>query len=168
MCVYMFGLFILVVVVAVVCVDVCVCVWDGERECIYIYIRHGNCLQKCEFLLHWNWLSAEKNNCPCGKEISSTKRKKEAPVLVPHWIPRETYRTCSHTAVTHLGHIIVNTVTHCYSHGLATGLNAVILTRLCAVFRLRKSECYESFESESGGGGGGRFQSSFKSMCVCE
>ena len=51
-------------------------------------------------------------------------------------------------AVAHLGRVIVNTVTCCYSRGLATGLNAVILTYFCAMFRLRKSKCYESFKSE--------------------
>ena len=66
-------------------------------------------------------------------------------------------------AIAHLGRVVFNTVTCCYSRGLATGLNAVILTRFCAMFRLRKSECYESFESEFFKGA--RFQSfSFESI----
>ena len=86
-----------------------------------------------------------EKNCPWGKEIGGTKKeekKKEAAVLVPHQIPAK------HTERVHMhhGYIIFSTVTCCYSHGLATGLNAVILTHFCATFRLRKSKCYESFE----------------------
>ena len=52
---------------------------------------------------------------------------------------RETYGARSHAAIARLDRVIVNTVT-C---GLATGLNAVVLTRFCALFRLRKGECYK-------------------------
>ena len=77
----------------------------------------------------------------------------------------ETYEAHLHAAIAHLGHIIVNTVTRCYSCGLATGLNAVILTRFCTMFRLRESECYESFESDFFKGA--RFQSfSFESIPI--
>ena len=68
-------------------------------------------------------------------------------------------------AIAYPNRVIVNTVTCCYSHGLATGLNAVILTSFCAMFWLRKSKCYESFESV----GGARFQSfSFESVPMPE
>ena len=42
----------------------------------------------------------------------------------------------------------MNPVTCCYSCGQATGLNAVIVPCFCTMFWLRKSKCYESFESE--------------------
>ena len=74
-----------------------------------------------------------------------------------------THRTneaCSYTVIARLGHVIVNAVICCYSHRLATGLNAVILTRFCTVFWLTKIKCYKSFDSYfflgvGGGGGGG-------------
>ena len=47
---------------------------------------------------------------------------------------RETYGTRSHAAIARLGRVIVNTVTRCESRGLATGLNAVILTRSALCF----------------------------------
>ena len=75
----------------------------------------------------------------------------------------ETYGVRLFAAVACLGHVLVNTVICYYSRGLATGLNAVILTRFCAMFRLRESECYESFESDFFKGA--RFQSfSFESI----
>ena len=49
-------------------------------------------------------------------------------------------------AIARLGRVFVNTVTCCYSRGLATGLNAVILLRYVSS---KKSECYKSFESGS-------------------
>ena len=68
----------------------------------------------------------------------------------------ETYGAHSYAAIARLGHVIVNTVTCCYSHTL----NTVILTCFSTMFRLRKIKCYESFESKfcvwwGGGGGGG-------------
>ena len=64
----------------------------------------------------------------------------------------ETYRARSHAAISHLGHVIVNIVTCCYSRRLATGLNTVILTCFCSMFQLRKSKCYKSFKSKFSGG----------------
>ena len=61
----------------------------------------------------------------------------------------ETYGVRLFAAVACLGHVLVNTVICYYSRGLATGLNAVILTPFCAMFQQRKSECYESFEGKS-------------------
>ena len=58
-------------------------------------------------------------------EISGTKKK--APVLVPHWIPTK-HGVHSYAAIACLGHVIFNTVSCCYSCGLATGVNTVILT----------------------------------------
>ena len=68
----------------------------------------------------------------------------EAPVLVLHQTP--TKRT--HVAIAHLSHLIVNTAAGCHFRRDALSLNAVILTRFCTMFQLRKSECSESFESE--------------------
>ena len=107
------------------------------------------------------------------------KKKKGSTSFSSALNTRETYGACSHVAVAHLGRIIVNTVTCCYSRGLATGLNAVILTCLCAMFQLRKSKCYKSSQGKFsrvgwgvvgvGGGGGARFQSfSFKSVPMPE
>ena len=109
----------------------------------------------------------EKANFHC---IESDFLRRKTTVRVEKKSAVQKGSTRSHAAIARLGHVIVNTVTRCYSRGLATGLNTVILTCFCAMFRLRKSECYESFESESSGGrgGGARFQSSsFESMCVC-
>ena len=63
----------------------------------------------------------------------------------------EIYGARSLAAVACLDHVIVNTntVTCYYSCGLAAGLNAVILTPICAMIQQRKSECYESFEGKS-------------------
>ena len=135
-------LFILVVVVVV-----CVCVCVRERECIYMY-------QAWELSSKMQIFAALKLTFHGEKQLSAWKRnqrykkekKKEALVLVSHRIA--TKHICSHAAITRLGHVIVNTVTHCYSRGLATGLNAVILTHFCAMFRLRKSERYNCFESK--------------------
>ena len=55
----------------------------------------------------------------------------------------EMYGVHSHVAIAHLGRVIANTVTCCYSHRLAIGLNADILTHSCAMFWLRKRKCYE-------------------------
>ena len=59
-----------------------------------------------------------------------------------------TYGVHSHTAIAHLSRLIVNTTTGYYSCGQALGLNTVIPTLFCAMFRLRKSEYSESFKSE--------------------
>ena len=82
--------------------------------------------------------------------------------MVPHQIPtKHTEHVCMQL-LPRLGHVIVNTVTCCYSRVLVNRLDAVILTRFCAMFRLRRRKCFESFESESSGWGGGggvaRFQ----------
>ena len=87
------------------------------------------------------------------KEEEKEENKKRAPVLNPH---RMSAKHTERVNYMRLGRVIVNTVT-CYSRGLATGLNAVILTHFCARFRLRKWECDESFESEISRGA--RFQS---------
>ena len=63
----------------------------------------------------------QRRNCPQGEEICG--KKKEAPDLVLHRITCETYGVCSHAAITRLSHI-VKTVTCCYSHRQAKGLNA--------------------------------------------
>ena len=78
----------------------------------------------------------------------------------------ETYGAHSHAAIARLGCVIVNTVTCCYSQGLAIGLNRVILTHLCAMFQLSKSKCYESFETKFSrkGFGGLDFSFSFESV----
>ena len=77
-----------------------------------------------------------------------------------------THRTneaCSYTVIARLGHVIVNAVICRYSHRLATGLNAVILTRFCTVYWLTKIKCYKSFDSYFFlGGGGGRGRLDFR------
>ena len=125
-------------------------VWFG----IHTIDRHGNFPRKCKFLRQWNWLSVEKKNCPWGKEIGGTKKKKRRNgntgfSSAPNTC--ETYRTRSHEAIACRGLIILNTFTWCNSCGLATGLNAVLHTSV--LFQLRKSQCYKSFESEFSGGG---------------
>ena len=102
--------------------------------------RQGNCLWKHRFPRQWNWLSTEKKNCPQGKEIVCTKKKKKKGSTGFNSAPntRKTHSVHSHEAITRLGRIIVNTVTCCYSRRLATGLNAVILTFLCYVSAKKK------------------------------
>ena len=76
-----------------------------------------------------------ENNFWWGNEIGSTKEKEKASTSFSSARnTRETYGARSHAAIAHLGHVIMNTVTCCYSHRLATGLNAVILTHFCAMF----------------------------------
>ena len=109
----------------------------------------------------------KKRKCLRGREIGGTQKKEKGNTSfgsTPN--THKTYGACLLAAIACLGHVIVSTVTFCYSRVLVTGLNAVILTRFCAMFRLRRSKCYESFESESGvggggGGGGARFRSFF-------
>ena len=116
--------------------------------------KHGNCLQKCKFAWQWNWLSAEKESSLQGKEIGSTKKKKKGSTGFSSALNNhKTYGARSLAAIAFLGCVILNTVTCCYSRGLATGLNTVILTHFCSVFQLRRSECYESSESEFSGRG---------------
>ena len=74
-------------------------------------------------------------------------KKLGAPVSVPHRIPMK-HMERIHMRLSPVGCGIVNTVTCCYSQGLAIGLNGVILTHLCAMFQLSKSKCYESFETK--------------------
>ena len=57
-------------------------------------------------------------------------------LLMPTMLPHAPYGVHAHTAWLH--HLIVNTVAGCYFHGQALGLNAVIPTCFCAIFRLRK------------------------------
>ena len=78
----------------------------------------------------------------------------------------ETYGVRSHAAIARLGRVIVNTVTCYYSCRLATGLNAVVLTHFCAMFQLRKSKCYESFEFCFCGGGLNSHAWSWKNVFV--
>ena len=140
---------------------------SSVTNCSWQLDRQGNCLWKHRFPRQWNWLSTErKKKCSHGKEICCTKKKKKKGSTGFSSAPntRKTHGAHSHVAITRLGRIIVNTVTCCYSRRLATGLNAVILTCFCAMFQLRKSECYKSFESKCSGGEA-RFQSfSFKSV----
>ena len=91
------------------------------------------------------------------KSVVRKKKKKGSTSFSSAPNTRETYGMRSHAAIARLGHVIVNTVTCYYSRRLATGMNAGILTCFCAMFRLRKSECYESFESNFFGGGGAGF-----------
>jgi len=92
----------------------------------------------------------------CGEKKSAVKKKKrkkkEAPVLVPHRI-RSTFtrgyrpswsRKCEHT------HLLLLT-------WAGNRLERSHFTRFCAMFRLRKRGCYESFESEFSWGRGGFF-----------
>ena len=86
------------------------------------------------------------------RSVVQKKRKKK----VPHWIP-----------VKHMEHIhlwlLPVLVTYLwtqllaehYSHGLATGLNAGILTCFCTMFWLKKIESYKSFVIFFSGGGWG-------------
>ena len=96
------------------------------------------------------------------RSVVQKKGKKK----VPHWIP-----------VKHMEHIhlwlLPILVTYLwtqllaehYSHGLATGLNAGILTCFCNMFWLKKIESYKSFENKfSGGIGGGGRAARFKSF----
>ena len=57
---------------------------------------------------------------------------------------RETYWARSHAAIARLNRL--KTAAGCHSRGQALGMNVVIPTRFWAMFRLRKSECFESFE----------------------
>ena len=83
-----------------------------------------------------------------GKEIAVQKKlRKGRTGFTSAHNTRETYGARSHAAIAHLGRIIMNTVTFCYSCGLATGLNTVILPCFCTMFWLRKSKCYKSWES---------------------
>ena len=84
-----------------------------------------------------------------GKEIGSTNKKKKGSTGFSSALNNhKTYRARSRAAIACLRCVILNTVTCCYSRGLATGVNTVILTRFCSMFQLRRSKCYESFESE--------------------
>ena len=67
-------------------------------------------------------------------EKRKKKKKKGSTGFSSALNTRETYGTRSHAAIARLGRVIVNTVTRCDSRGLATGLNAVILTRSALCF----------------------------------
>ena len=72
---------------------------------------------------------------PVQKEKGEKRKKKKGSTGFSSALnTRETYGTRSHAAIARLGRVIVNTVTRCESRGLATGLNAVILTRSALCF----------------------------------
>ena len=74
-----------------------------------------------------------------GKEIAVQKKlRKGRTGFTSAHNTRETYGARSHAAIAHLGRIIMNTVTFCYSCGLATGLNTVILPCFCTVLAKKK------------------------------
>ena len=116
-------------------------------------LRHGNCPWKRKFPWQWKWLSAPPPQNVRG-ENSGNKPKKGRTGFSSAPNTRKMYRVCSHVAIAHLGRVIANTVTCCYSRRLAIGLNADILARFCAMFQLRKRECYAHFESNFSGVGG--------------
>ena len=94
---------------------------------------------------------SNETDFPRRKKLAVQKKRKKRESTSFSSAPNtlETYKAHSHVAIACLGCVIVNTVTCCYSHGLATGLNAVILTR--TMFWLRKRKCYERFESKFSG-----------------
>ena len=108
---------------------------------VFFNLRHGNCVQKCSF-----YGSETDSVESTGKRNwgYNLKKNMEAPVLVLHQTPTKH----THVAIAHLSHLIVNTAAGCHFSRDALSLNAVILTRFCTMFQLRKSECSESFESE--------------------
>ena len=109
----------------------------------------------------------EKKNV-CGREKKLAVQKIGSTGFSSALNTHRTNEACSYTVIAHLGHVIVNAVICRYSHRLATGLNAVILTRFCTVFWLTKIKCYKSFDSYFFlGAGAARFQSfSFKSISM--
>ena len=77
------------------------------------------------------------------------RRKKASTSFSSAWNTRKTYGVRSHAAIARLGHVIVNTVTCCYSRRLATGLNAVILTHFCAMSWQKVKSVSRLFASNS-------------------
>ena len=69
--------------------------------------------------------------------VQKKKKKKRKHRFSSALTTRETYGTRSQAAIARLGRVIVNTVTRCYSRGLTTGLNAVILTRYVSAKKKR-------------------------------
>ena len=68
----------------------------------------------------------QRKNCPQGKEIGGT-RKIGSTSFSSAPNTHETYEAHSHAAIARLGHVIVNTVTCCCCHRLATGLTQSFL-----------------------------------------
>ena len=92
------------------------------------------------FLQQWNFLWKNQRVLGGGGERNQwyEKEKKGSTGFCSVPNTQKTNRAHSHAAITHLGCVIVNTVTCCYSRRLATGLNAVIPTRFRAVSAKKK------------------------------
>ena len=97
-------------------------------------------------------LFVEKPNCRGGRNQRYEKEKKGSTGFSSVPNTQKTFRGHSHAAITHLGRVIVNTVTCYYSCRLATGSNAVIPTRLRTVSAKKKWKFWKRIFCRRAGG----------------
>ena len=111
-------------------------------------------------IVHENFHGSEtdcrEKNCPQGKETGGTRKiGRTGFSSAPN--THETYEAHSNVAIAHLGRVIVNTITCCCCHGLATGLTQSFLHASALCFSFLKKQMLQKFWKQifRGGGGGG-------------